>query len=214
MTETAVKPKIEVSFFTDAHCASVAEFFRQVWDPAATEESVRAGRLGAMQSNPFQPGQDIPTVLFLQDGKVLGYVSSIPVSLWNGAGEQPAFWVKGLMVLPEHRNGPIGYYLVKELLKKMPCALSLTVAPASRRLFQSLGFHELGMLTNQLRILRPAAVARRLNLKELGGGRAPNWLLETIAASQRLGLASAGAVLGNAALGCLTAIRTPSLQWS
>jgi hypothetical protein len=212
MSETAVKSKIEVTSFTDAHCAVVADFFRQVWDPGATQENVRAGRRGAIASNPFQPGQEVPTVLFLQDGKVLGYVSSIPVSLWNGATEQATFWVKGLMVLPEHRNGPIGYYLVKELLKTTPCALSLTVASASRRLFQSLGFHELGMLTNHLRVLRPAAMASRLDLRELGAGRLPNWLLTAFTATQTIGLASAGAVLGNAVLSCFAAIRTPSMR--
>jgi len=210
MTETAVKPKIEVTSFTEAHCAAVAEFFRKVWDPRATEESVRSGRHATIQSNPFQPGQEVPTILFLQNGIVLGYVSSIPVSLWNGGEEQPAFWVKGLMVLPEHRSGPVGYYLLQELLKRTPLALSLTVAPATRRLFQSLGFRELGMLTNHLRLLHPAAVARRLNLEQLGAGRLPNWLLKSMAAAQQIGLASAGAVAGCVVLNGFSVVRSRS----
>ncbi len=210
-TKGEITDKIEIAEMQDMHCAAVAEFFAQVWDPNATEASVRSGRQAAMAANPFQPGQNIPTILFLSNGKVLGYVSSIPVSLWTGAEQQPAFWVKGLMVLPEHRNGPIGYYLVKELMKRTPCALSLTVSDGSRRLFTGLGFKELGRLSNHLQLLRPGRIAHKLDLRALGLGGIPAWVPKLAAVSQKTGIALVAGSMGGLAFNTMRALTRPSL---
>jgi len=52
------------------------------------------------------------------------------------------------MVLPEYRNGPIGYRVLKELVGQLRRSVVLTVAPASVRLFEALGYANLGVVPN------------------------------------------------------------------
>src|SRR5262245_38205251 len=155
--------RVEVVQAGEQHMEIVAEFFRAVWDRQATADGVRAARRHDAAANPGALGEEAPTFLVLLDGRVVGFVSTIPFLLWNGVDERQAYWIKGLMVLPEHRNGPIGFMVLKEALRYLPCATSLTVASASRRLFEALGFRNLGLLRNYLRLLRPVRVAARVD---------------------------------------------------
>jgi hypothetical protein len=140
-------------------------------------------------------GQESPTFLVLLGGRVVAFVGTIPFLLWNGADERQAYWIKGLMVLPEHRNGPLGFMVLKEALRHLPCATSLTVAPPSRRLFEALGFQNLGLLRNYLRLLRPVRVAARVDLA-LALPRLPGWVSSGYRLAQRTGIT---ALLGGCA---------------
>jgi len=173
---SAGRPRIEVVRMTDGHAEGVADFIRQVWDAGATPESVRRGRAAAAMASPLTPGQDIPTILCLIDGRVIGYLTTIPIALWSGERESPAHWMKGFMVLPEYRNGPIGFSLVREMIRHVGCALALTVQPAAYKLFEAVGFANLGLLTNHLRLLEPARVLARLDLGRIGLSGLPAWL--------------------------------------
>jgi GNAT superfamily N-acetyltransferase len=169
------RPKVEVIQVSDRHVDCLAEFFRAVWDPAATGERVRQARVIAAESNPVSPGQASPTFLFLGDGRALGHITTIPVRLWSHEVEHPAHFMKGLMVLPEYRNGPIGSSLLKEAIRHLGCALAIAVKPAAWKLFAALGFVHLGVLSNHLRVLRPARVLR-LDLEMLGLSGLPSWV--------------------------------------
>ena len=79
--------------------------------------------------------------------------------------------MKGFMVLPEHRNGPIGYLVLKEAVRRLGIAAVLTVADPSRRLFEAMGFRNLGMLSNQILPLRPARIAASIDAEALGKSR-------------------------------------------
>lgn len=59
------------------------------------------------------------------------------------------------MVLPEYRNGPIGFLAVKDLAARLPGSTILTVAPVARRLFSAMGYTDLGSVSNFVRVLRP-----------------------------------------------------------
>lgn len=200
MADTTKKPSIEVTLVTDEIAGAVAEFFRAVWDPNASAEKVRRGRAQANQNNPFFPGQDFPTTVFLSDGHVLGYCGSIPVMVWSGGAEQRAEWIKGLMVLPEHRKGPIGFSLVKELLRHLERPLSLVVGEAPRRLFTAFGMVDLGLVPNYLRPLHTGTLLKRLDLESLGVSGAGSWKARVVKLAQRMRLAS---VLGACADGAI-----------
>ena len=173
------------------HDSALAEFFRSTWDSEATPDSVRRSRIAAAAANVVSPGVEPPTFLFFQDSKVIGYVGSIPVRAWNETTEQPAHWVKGLMVLPEFRNGPIGFLLLKEAVRHLDYSMALAVLPVVVGLFERLGFTDVGMLANYVRILRPAHTFRRLRLADVGFSRLPTWLLRGVELTQRAGVASA-----------------------
>jgi GNAT superfamily N-acetyltransferase len=143
---------------TDEHASALADFYARVWDPHATSAGVAAARRAAAANNPHGPGTEIPTFAFVDGDRVTGHLTTIPIQLWNGATELSAHWLKGLMVLPEYRNGPVGYLLVREALQTLECALAAVVATDARRLFSALGMVELGALPNRVKILSPRAV--------------------------------------------------------
>lgn len=173
MSLTAVG-RVEAILASDEHAEAIAAFFRSVW--GGTEDGAPArAEVG-------------PAAIVWDGARVLGYCGSIPHRLWDGSAERPAHWVKGLMVLPEYRGGPIGFLVAKQLATQLTCTTALVVAPAARRLFSALGYTDLGAVTNFVRPLRPARLARRLDVGELGLDL-PRWLAATVRVAQRAGVA-------------------------
>lgn len=150
------------------HAELLAAFYRETWDAAATGASVHAARRAAAARNPVHPGEPPPTFLFLANGRPVGHLTTIPVRLWTAAGERPAHWLKGLMVLPAHRNGPVGFFLLREALAQLELALSAAVAPEARTLLQAAGLTDLGPLPNAVRVLNPARVLRSIDPDAVG----------------------------------------------
>ena len=152
----------------DEHAELLASFYRETWEAAATAGSVLAARRAAAARNPVHPGEPPPTWLFLANGRPVGHLTTIPFRLWTAAGERPAHWLKGLMVLPAHRNGPVGFFLLREALHDVELALSAAVAPDARALLQAAGLTDLGALPNAVRVLNPGRVLRSIDPDALG----------------------------------------------
>ena len=185
------KPKIKTLDAAEVPAETLAAFFREVWDQGATAESVATARREAAEL-----GVEVPTVVVLADARVVGYCSTLPIELWDGQVTQPSYWVKGLMVLPGYRNGPIGYLVLKELVSRLRRSVVLTVARPSVRLFEGLGYANLGTVPNYLCILRPGRVASKAPTASLDG-RLPDFVARAIRFSQRIGLlALAGWAIG------------------
>lgn len=193
-------PKLEVVQAGDAHAAEIAEFIRQIWDAGATPESVATARREGAARNVAEPGVPPPTWIALQAGRVLGYVTTIPVRLWDGQRDWPAYWIKGLMVLPEFRSGPIGYLVLKAAVARLPRTGALAVAPPARRLFEALGYTDLGAIPNWIRPVAPGRVLQRLDLAGLGLSSLPRWAPGALRFAQRTGLAAAAGWVGGLVL--------------
>ena len=189
---TQGKTSVEVIRVDDRHTAALASFIQKTWDPTASEERVRRARAASASDNPAAHGTEPPTFLLMSGGQPLGHVTTIPIRLWRSGGELPAHWVKGLMVLPEHRNGPVGFYVLKEAVTQLDTALAMVVQPAPRKLFQALGFTDLGAMPNYLRVLDPVGFLRRLDLSALGLSGVPAWARAALRFAQRSGLARVG----------------------
>ncbi|MGH8645574.1 MAG: hypothetical protein ACREX4_14395 [Gammaproteobacteria bacterium] len=202
---------VEIVRVDDRHVASLAEFIRQVWDPLATPERVRRARAETAAANPSAYGEEAPTFLFLANRRAVGHVTTIPIGLWLGTAVQPAHWIKGLWVLPQHQNGPVGFLLLKEAVRHLGCALVLVVQPAPRRLLEALGFADLGVLPNFLRILEPAKILRKLDLGVIGLAGSPRWLSQVLRMSQSSGISATvgGAAAYTARLWAAAAGRSP-----
>ncbi|MGH7625893.1 MAG: hypothetical protein ACREOJ_11350, partial [Gemmatimonadaceae bacterium] len=146
--------------------------------------------------NPSTPGVAPPAVAFMRGDEILGYLGTIPVNFWNGETEIPSHWLKGFMVLPEYQNGPVGAAVLKELLKHVELSGIMTVAVPARRLFSSVGYADCGVLPNYISTIRPARIARNLDVAALGLGL-PSWLQRGTVLSQRMGVATlAGLLMG------------------
>ena len=205
-----VKPEVGVVRITDDVSDAVAEFFRRVWTPDASGERVRAARAEAARLNPVVPGADVPAVVFLCDTEVIGHLGTIPVKFWNGSSETVGHWLKGFMVLPEHQNGPVGFAVLKEMLRHVDVSGTMAVALPARRLFQAMGFVDCGALPNHVCVLRPGRVAENIDIAELGLGL-PSWLHRSARAAQTIGVARAVGAVAGVGLQGLRALRGFSL---
>ncbi|HEY6854094.1 MAG TPA: hypothetical protein VI139_07600, partial [Gemmatimonadales bacterium] len=208
---------IRATLATDEHAGAIAAFYRESWSQHATAATVLAHRRQAAAENVADPGVAPPTALVLDGDRVIAYCGSIPQLLWDGIAERPAYWTKGLMVLPEFRNGPIGFLVCKQLTAQLPRAVGLVVAPAARRLFKAAGYADLGAVANHVRLLRPGAVARQIDVGGLGLDL-PRWLTAMVQSAQRTGVAGlAGAAAGvasNLAARALRRTRGIAASWT
>lgn len=187
------KSNVEIVRMDRSHAEPVAKFFRAVWDPAASADAVRLA------------GEETPAFLFLSDGRVLGYITAIPIQLWSGGAERPANWVKGLMVLPEYRGGPIGFLLLKEAVKHLVCPLAITVQSDACRLFEAMGFTQLGLMSNHIRVLAAQRLVTRLDLDALALPKLPPWVAAVVRAARRPAAAVAPCVSALAGIWSLPA---------
>lgn len=204
-----MKPAVEVTRIAPENYDAVAGFFRKVWSEHATGEAVRRARTEAARSNPATSGADVPAVVYLHDGAVIGHLGTIPVKFWNGRTETPAHWLKGFMVLPEHQNGPVGYAVLKELLKHIGVSGAMVVGLPARRLFKAVGFVDCGVIPNYVCVLRPARVAKSIDVASLGLGL-PSWLHRSVRATQAAGVASIAGAASGVALRALRALSVRS----
>ena len=193
---------------------AIAAFYREVWSKDASADSVRGFRCKAASENVVAPGEAPPIALVFEGTRVIGYYGSFPRRLWDGVAERPGYWVKGLMVLPEYRNGPIGFLLVRELAARVSLSATLNASPAAGRLLRATGYTELGVVPNFVRPLRGARLAQRLDLAGLALGRVPGWVIAGVRLAQRTRLAGlAGAALGGSAALAAAATRRPAARF-
>jgi GNAT superfamily N-acetyltransferase len=208
-----VKPSVEVTRITDDNSDAVAGFFRKVWTESSTGERVRRARKDEARSNPASPGADVPAVVYLRDGEVVGHLGTIPVKFWNGRYETPGHWLKGFMVLPEYQNGPVGFAVLKEMLKHVNVSGAMVVGLPARRLFQAVGFVDCGVIPNSVSLLRAARVAKRIDIAGLGLGLPP-WLHRAARTSQTAGLAWAAGAMAGAGFRAWRALHISSSQYT
>jgi hypothetical protein len=155
------------------HLPVLAEFYRRVWDPAATPQGVAAARARAAAANPVAPGEPPPTWIVLREDRAIGHVTTIPITLWLDGRDQPAHWIKGLWVLPEFQRSAVGFLVLRAAVQELGTSLALVHEPAAVRLFGALGFTDLGGLPNDLRVLRARSLLRKLDLDALALGAVP-----------------------------------------
>ena len=195
------------------HHEALACFQRQFWDPAATEQSVADARAREADRNPAQPGEAPPAFLFFQDDKPVAHIGTIPMRVWTNGATRPGYWFNGFMVIPELRGGPIGWALLKDAVRRVPMAAALTVQPASRRLFEAVGFKHVGTVANYVRPLAPGTMLQKLDLAALGL-ELPRALVRAVGIAQQLRLPRLAGGAARLALDALAALRSPGANRS
>jgi hypothetical protein len=113
-------------------------------------------------------------VLFLKEQEVIGHVATNPVQLAVNGQVRDASWAVGLVVLPEHRNGPVAPLLMRKLNEAVDIGLTLHVEEAALRVFKGVGWRHLGVIPQYIRVLD----ARRFVATFAGRGRdllPPRW---------------------------------------
>jgi hypothetical protein len=190
--------RVSVVSVEDHHSPLLADFFRQTWDPHSTADQVHAARRVSARENCSEPGLVPPTFAAIQDDRVIGYCSSLPLMLWSRGFAHRAYWAKGLMVLPEFRGGPIGFHVLNALSKSRPLMAAVTVAEGSKRLFGALGFRDYGAIPNLIRPTRLRLAANQLRPLNLAATGTPMRLaLGSAELLRRTGLAALGGALAD-----------------
>lgn len=197
--------RLEIVRAEESHAHAIAEFYREVWDPQASPQAVLAARRLAAAQNVAEAGVAPPTWIALQSGRCLGYVTTIPVQLEDGNRQWPAYLIKGLMVLPEFRGGPIGYLVLKAAVATLPRTAALAVAPPARRLFEALGYGDLGAVPNWIRPLSPHRILGRLHPADLGLTDMPRGAAAALKIARMTGLGTLLGWIGGAMLRVLAA---------
>jgi hypothetical protein len=172
----SVADSLRVSVLSASDGPALSAFYRAVWSsgeaPAPAEAASAAAAPDTANSTvPCPFTSDPPPVVGVYAGTdLIGHLGSIPTQFWDGqrGSGTGAHWLKGLMVLEQYRNGPIGYQLVKEMMKQVAVTAVMTVAPAARRLFQAVGFKDLGSVPNYVSVIRPTRVLRAIDVERLG----------------------------------------------
>ena len=144
-------------------------FTRRAWPK--TNDHAGAGENGDAEAL-------APRVLFLKGDEVIGHIATVPVRLALAGRVVNASWAVGLMVLPEHRNGPVAPLLVKKLNQTVEIGLTLHVEEAALRIFKGVGWRHLGVIAQYIRVLNPRAFVRtfaRRGDKFLSGRSARLW---------------------------------------
>ena len=168
--------------------AALASFFQQVWDSSATSDGVRAAWTSEAEVNPVDPGIPPPAYVFLKDGDVIGYVSTIPARFLVGGCRRDGYWLKGLWVLPDHRGGPVGFHLARAAASELGPLGALAVAKPARRLFEAVGFRDVAQPPNYVWPLRPSRLFGRLDPSSvLDGGE--SWTSRLWRVAQRTRMA-------------------------
>jgi hypothetical protein len=189
---------------------SIAEFFRAAaWDPRATPEGAREMLRALASENPFEPGNEPPTVGVFVGTRLAGFVTTIPTRFWNGQEHTAGHWLKGYTVLEEFRNGPIAYLLLKEMMKHVGLVASMPAQLGARQLSTALGMRDLGAVRDYITPLRPARILRKLDIGRFEHFKAfpPAVAVAIKVAKIRPFAYALGAVIS----GGLTALRVPSM---
>ena len=126
-------------------------FTRRAWPK--TNDHAGAGENGDAEAL-------APRVLFLKGDEVIGHIATVPVRLAVVGRVANASWAVGLMVLPEHRNGPVAPLLVKKLNQTVEIGLTLHVEEAALRIFKGVGWRHLGVIPQYIRVLNARAFVR------------------------------------------------------
>lgn len=189
---------------------SIAEFFRAAgWDPHATPEGAREMLRALAAENPFEPGNEPPTVGVFVGARLTGFVTTIPTRFWNGREYTAGHWLKAYTVLEEFRNGPVAYLLLKEMMKHVGLAASMPVPLGARQLSTALGMLDLGAVRDYITPLRPARILRKLDINRFQHLNAlPSAISVAVKVAKIPPFAHA---LGAVITGCLTALRLPSI---
>lgn len=98
------------------------------------------------EDNPFRPTRETaPTIWLAFDGpRVVGEIAVQDGMLWSGGAPVPAGWVVDVMVHPDYRGQGLSHRIHEAIMLERPVLVTLTMAPATRRVAERAGCLTLG----------------------------------------------------------------------
>jgi GNAT superfamily N-acetyltransferase len=98
------------------------------------------------EENPFRPAHETdPTIWIALDGaRVIGEIAVQDGALWLEGDRIPAGWIVDVMVDPAYRGRGLGHRIHQAVMAERPVLVTLTMAPATRRMAERAGCLTLG----------------------------------------------------------------------
>lgn len=131
---------------------AIARFVAQSFDVYAPFKHERRWRWQQQVSPNVGSDALVSTWIALHNEEVVGQIIGQPAEVFVGGMRQRVFWLVDLMVLPEHRGARLARRIHDLLLQDGDVFMTLTMAPAKRRLDETLGAVTLPPITEFLRV--------------------------------------------------------------
>jgi GNAT superfamily N-acetyltransferase len=96
-----------------------------------------------------------------RDGRIVGQIGGMPVSLWWGDRERPASWGIDYFVAPDAEGLGVSIALLRAWMTSVDVALAFGLAPASYLICKRFGFRDLGHVPLFQAVLDPGAIVQR-----------------------------------------------------
>jgi GNAT superfamily N-acetyltransferase len=96
--------------------------------------------------DPYTHSRDghVPVWIAEDSGKVIGQIAVQEGTLEVDGISHSAGWIVDVMILPSHRGLGLGHRLYAAVAKEIPILITLTMAPATRRIAEGVGAIDLG----------------------------------------------------------------------
>ena len=161
----------EIGPWSAADAEQLFEIYRRIFgeQKAAARRSSWAWQY---EDNPQSPRQPVVWVA-RRNGRAVGQVGSMPVSMWWGHREIHASWGLDYFVAPEAEGLGDSITLMRAWMQSVDLALVLGLAPTSYLICKRLGFRDLGYVPLYQAVLDPAAIVRGRWGKVAGAMAAP-----------------------------------------
>jgi len=117
---------------------AISEFINRAYGDLAAYKGEARWRWQFVD-NPFRVAGDLPIWIALDGTRVVGQIGVQSAELKVDERLQPAGWIVDVMVLENYRGQGIAHRLYKAVAAKVPLLVTLTMAPATRRIAERLG---------------------------------------------------------------------------
>ena len=135
---------------------AVREFISQTYGPVASYKGVDRWRW-QFADNPYRPvGEEGFSVwiAIASDGRVAGQIAVQDAAVWLGGRHFPAGWIVDVMVHPDFRGQGLSHRIHAHVMKERALLVTLTMAPATRRIAERAGAITLGPTRQFIRPVR------------------------------------------------------------
>lgn len=157
---------------------AIAAFIQDCYGPEAQFKAGPRWRWQFLDTPYSDDPSNVPVWVAVANGKVLGQIALQPARMFLEGDAYAAGWIVDVMIRPEHRGSGLGHRIHDAMVASGRTLVTLTMAPATRRIADRAGAVTLGPV---LQMVRP---------RRLSGGTVSTVLSRSL--ENRKGLTRAG----------------------
>lgn len=135
---------------------AIASFIDDCYGPEATFKNGPRWRWQFIDTPYSVDPTDVPVWIAVADGKVLGQIALQPARMFLEGEACSAGWIVDVMIRPEQRGSGLGHRIHDAMVASGRTLVTLTMAPATRRIADKAGAVTLGPV---LQMVRPRSLS-------------------------------------------------------